>query len=280
LALAKLTKNLFCDRLSHNSLISGASLSQARFARYKHNDLADLEKKLSAWKTPQNDGWIITESVFGMDGDLADLSGLLALSQRVGLRLFIDEAHATGVFGDNGMGRAQANGRTSLIMGTFGKGLGSFGAYVACSKQLKDYLVNFCPGFIYTTALPPPVLGAIDAALEIIPTMMDKRTHLLSLADYARDRLKTLGYNVGSSQSQIIPIILGDDHLAISLAQHLEDNQLFAPAIRPPTVPSGTARLRLSFSALHTEEHLDKLFAALKKWQPPQARNCKSPTRS
>jgi len=267
IALAELEVSFFCDRLSHNSILTGVSFSQAKFARFKHNDLADLEEKLASFRTKATTGWILTESLFGMDGDFADLARLVSLSQRVGTKLFVDEAHATGVFGENGMGLASQHKGIDLIMGTFGKGLGSFGAYIACSKQMRDYLINFCSGFIYTTALPPPVLGAIDAALEIVPTMSKERKHLLALAEHAQTEIKSLGFDVGLSASQIIPVIIGKDLQVTSLAQYLADSNIFVSAIRPPTVPDGTARLRLSLSAQHTEAHIEKLIKALKQWR-------------
>ena len=163
------------------------------------------------------------------------------------------------------MGIAALNDR-SIAMGTFGKGLGSFGAYIACSQDMKDYLINFCPGLIYTTALPPPVLGAIEAALQIVPSMQQQREHLLSLADSMRLGLLELGFDTGSSQSQIIPIIVKDDQRAINLAKYLESAGIFASAIRPPTVPIGSARIRISLSALHTLEHIDHFLKVLKRW--------------
>jgi 8-amino-7-oxononanoate synthase len=264
-ALASLSSSFICDRLCHNSILVGATLANRAFTRFKHNDVEDLREKLIRRDKP-GPGWIVTESVFGMDGDLANLPGLIKVAKEMGQDLFVDEAHATGVFGENGMGLACNQKQISLIMGTFGKACGSFGAYVACTKEMRDYLINFCPGFIYTTALPPPVLGAIHAALEIIPTLARERRYLLDLADYARRQIKSLGFDVGASASQIIPVIVGDDAKALDLAEHLERYQILAPAIRPPTVPVGTARLRISLSAIHKEIHIEKLLQALKVW--------------
>lgn len=272
-ALSKLGARFICDRLCHNSLLSGATLNKANFARYKHNDLADLQTKLDSKDWDHCSPWIISQSVFGMDGDLADIPGLNSVANKSNCALFIDEAHATGVFGDNGMGLATGLTVPSIIMGTFGKGLGSFGAYIACSSELREYLVNFCPGFIYTTALPPSVLGAIDAALQIVPTLKKERTHLHALSSYTRNRLKDLGYDIGTSASHIIPVIVHDDGAAVSLAQYLEDAGIFAAAIRPPTVPSGTARLRISLSALHNETHVDRLIEALRGWRSADAQS-------
>ncbi len=269
LALSKIADLYLCDRLCHNSLILGASLSKLKSIRFRHNDLIDLEQKLNQYVSLGETTWIVTESVFSMDGDLCPLEALTSVTTQMSLRnnchLFIDEAHATGVFGKNGLGMARVD-EHSIVMGTFGKGLGSFGAYIACSAEMRDYLINFCPGLIYTTALPPSVLGAIDASLQIVPSLNQERLHLLSLADYMRTAISSQGFNTGKSKSQIIPIIVGSDAKALSLAHHFEAANIFVPAIRPPTVPADSARIRLSLSALHTQEHADHFLKVLKQW--------------
>ncbi len=272
LALAKLDGYFFCDKLCHNSLILGATLHNHSFIRFKHNDLADLEQKLSNSKSTNTNctNWIVSESVFGMDGDQCNLVELNNLAQKLQSKIFIDEAHATGVFGKNGMGLATNLDKDSIVMGTFSKGLGTFGAYIACSKEWRDYLINFCPGFIYTTGLPPPVLAAIQAALEIVPTMSKEREHLQALANYLRNEIKSLGLDTGASTSQIIPIIVHSEENALSLAQYLENAGIFVTAIRPPTVSTGTARVRISLTALHNENHIEQLLSALKNWQNRQ----------
>jgi 8-amino-7-oxononanoate synthase len=167
-----------------------------------------------------------------------------------------------------GLTAARATDGVALIsMGTFGKALGSFGAYIACTREMRDYLINYCAGVIYTTALPPSVLGAIDAALDIIPTMERQRAMLLSDAERLRTKLRAMGFDCGASTSQIIPIIVGSDANAVSLAKHLEAGGFFAPAIRPPTVPEGSARVRLSLTALHTREQLERLCLLMRDWR-------------
>jgi len=266
-ALGHMASAIYCDRLSHNSLLLGAQASGARFTRFAHNDVKDLQEKLKLTRAHAKQTCVVTESVFGMDGDLAPLDELLQLSRKEEFEIFIDDAHATGVFGKNGMGLADADCQVALKMGTFSKGCGSFGAYVACSREMKDYLINFCSGFIYTTALPPPVLGAIDAALTLIPSMARERQYLLSTAEHVRTELTKMGYDIGNSKSQIIPVILGDQTKADSLSEHLFDRGMFALAIKPPTVPVGTARVRFSLSAMHTEEHIQKLLSAMRAWR-------------
>jgi 8-amino-7-oxononanoate synthase len=152
-------------------------------------------------------------------------------------------------------------------LGTFGKACGSFGAYAACSKEMRDYLINFCSGFIYTTALPPSVIGSIDAALELIPAMDQERRELHQKADLLRSSLHELGFYTGRSTTQIIPVIIGDEEETMALSRWLEENGILAMAFRPPTVREGESRIRVSLSALHREEHLERLIDLFKKWR-------------
>lgn len=262
------------DRLSHYSLIAGAQLSGGRFFRFRHNDSSNLEKRLEASDFQKyKHCWIVTESVFSMDGDVAPIAEIAKIARRHEAHIYIDEAHATGVFGKGGAGLCGPEYGATIVMGTFGKGLGSFGAYVACSRTIKDYLVNFCGGLIYSTGLPPSVLGSIDAALDIVPAMESERQALQERSELLRRRLHKLGFETGPSTTQIIPIIVGEDITACDLAQHLEDHNIIAPAIRPPTVPEGNARIRISLSVLHTKEHIDHLIKVISCWMPPHANN-------
>jgi len=261
-------KNSFIvlDKYSHNSLLQGAQLSACDWKRYQHNDHLHLTQRLQAAASKSySQRWIATESVFSMDGDRCDLDALSAIAAQNSACLYLDEAHATGVLGHQGMGLSVGK-NIHLVMGTFGKALGSFGAYIACSKVMRDYLLNYCGGFIYSTGLPPPVLGAIDAALDLVATMDGERAHLHRLADKLRAELQKLGLDTGGSTTQIVPIIVGEDDQAVQLSRHLEDKGIFAPAIRPPTVPAGTARVRVSLSAAHTDEHLEHLLEAIRAW--------------
>jgi 8-amino-7-oxononanoate synthase len=257
---------VLCDRLCHQSLLTGARLGMGKWTRFAHNDAGNLQARIG--QQPDCDRrLIVTESVFSMDGDVANLDELSAVATANGALLYVDEAHATGVMGLNGMGMAAGRKDIAIAMGTFGKALGSFGAYIACSREMREYLVNFCGGIIYSTALPPSVLGAIDAALDIIPTMEKQRELLMSNAERLRVKLRAMGFDCGNSTTQIIPIILGNDAEAIALAAHLEAGGFFAPAIRPPTVPDGTARVRLSLTTLHTREHLERLCLLMRDWR-------------
>jgi 8-amino-7-oxononanoate synthase len=259
---------VLCDRLIHNSLLQGIQLSGARFSRYRHNDLEALESALQAAQAkPYNRILIVSETLFSMDGDRSDVPALVDLAQRYGAILYLDDAHALGVLGPNGMGLAAHQPGVDLVVGTFGKAFGSFGAFVACSRSLRDYLINCCPGLIYTTALPPSVIGSIDAALDLIPGMGADRQRLDAQGSLLRDRLTTLGYDCGPSTSQIVPAIVGGEAEALALATGLEAQGFLAIAIRPPTVPIGSARLRFTLSSAHSTAQCEALLQALETLQ-------------
>ncbi len=255
---------VFGDKLNHASMHAGLAQSGIRQIRYRHNDLAHLRSQLAAHEDTPGPRFIITESVFSMDGDMSDLDALSAMAREFGAFLYVDDAHATGVMGKTGFGLAHG-GNADLIMGTFSKGLGGFGSYIACSKTMRELLVNRCSGLIYSTALPPAVLGAIDAALELIPTLDGERQYLRAIADTLRDTLRTLGLEYGASASQIVPIVLGGEEEALSFAQELEECGILGIAIRPPTVPKGASRIRLALSSLHGTQDMETLQTALRR---------------
>jgi 8-amino-7-oxononanoate synthase len=250
---------LFTDRLIHASLHAGAA--GHRQIRFRHNDLDHLERLLIAAEGGPK--LIATESVFSMDGDRADLAQLVALARAHDAFLYIDEAHATGVLGPQGRGLSAAHPGSDLVMGTFSKAFGCFGAYVAGSQLLIDYLVNACGGFIFSTAPPPAMLGAIDAALELVPTMDAERVRLAAHGEHLRARLTASGIETAASSTQIVPAIVGKAEEALALANALADEGLLAAAIRPPTVPSGTSRLRLTLHATHSTDDIDRLADAI-----------------
>jgi 8-amino-7-oxononanoate synthase len=206
---------------------------------------------------------IVTESVFSMDGDRADLARLVALARVHDAFLYIDEAHATGVLGPEGRGLSAAHPGADLVMGTFSKAFGCFGAYVAGSQRLIDYLVNACSGFIFSTAPPPAMLGAIDAALELVPAMEVERARLTAHGEHLRARFAMAGIDTAASSTQIVPAIVGGAEDALALADTLTSEGLLAAAIRPPTVPSGTSRLRLALHATHSTDDIDRLADAI-----------------
>lgn len=255
---------VYADKLNHASLHQGCQAAGIRQTRFRHNDLDHLESLLAAGAGKPGTRFIVTESVFSMDGDRTDVVRLADLGERYGAFVYLDEAHATGVLGPGGMGLAGlAPGRIDLAMGTFSKALGGFGAYVAGSRKMCDYLVNACSGFVYTTALPPPVLGAMDAALELVPDLDAQRAHLAALGDRLRAALHALGMDTANSSTQIVPAIVGPEERALALSLALERAGILAVAIRPPTVPAGTSRLRIALSAAHRDADLDLLIQAL-----------------
>ncbi|KPH60639.1 8-amino-7-oxononanoate synthase [Novosphingobium sp. ST904] len=255
---------VFTDRLVHASMHAGIAISGTRQHRFRHNDLDHLEQLLAGKGRDAPARLILTESVFSMDGDRADIARLADIAARHDAFLFVDEAHATGVLGPGGAGlSAQVPGGIDLVMGTFSKALGGFGAYVAGSRVMIDYLVNAASGFVFTTAPPPAVLGAIDAALDLVPGMDEERAHLAALGDRLRRGLAALGIDHGASSTQIVPAVIGAEEAALGLSRQLEERGLLASAIRPPTVPPGTSRLRLALRATHSQADIDVLLEAI-----------------
>lgn len=259
---------VFADKLNHASMHLGCAAAGVSQIRYAHNDMAHLESLLEKHKDSEAPKFILLESVFSMDGDIAPLAEIADLAECYGCFTIVDEAHATGVLGERGAGLA---GKADLVIGTFSKGLGSFGAYIACSTLTKDYLINKCGGVIYATALPPAVLGSMDAVLDLVPSMDAERAHLQTLAEDFRNGLHKLGYDTGASDTQIVPVIIGDSARTIEISEQIKDAGFWASAIRPPTVPEGSARIRFSFSAAHTEGDISALLSIFETLQAKAA---------
>jgi 8-amino-7-oxononanoate synthase len=253
---------VFADRLNHASMHFGCKAAGVRQLRYRHCDAANLAELLSQYQTDSRPKFILTESVFSMDGDVAPLGEIGRLARAHEAALIVDDAHATGILGEGGRGLSD---EADIAIGTFSKALGGFGAYVACTAALRDYLINRCSGFIYSTALPPPVLGAIDAALDLLPGMDEERTHVARLTAKFRDGARELGFDTGTSSTQIVPLIAGSAEAALVLSGRLRDAGFWATAIRPPTVPQDTARVRLAFTAAHDDADADGLLDVLKE---------------
>ena len=263
--LAGLTKagdRLFFDSLSHASIRDGVSLSRARSHEFRHNNVDDLQALLIEHPS-RGLRAIVTESVFSMDGDLAPLRELLALAEAHDCLLVVDEAHGVGVFGRDGAGlcdREDLRSDRLVQVGTCGKALGSFGAYVAATADVIDLLRNRARSFIYTTALPPAAIAATHAAICHLQNHPERQQQL----DLNREYLaKALGIEL---PSQICPLILGDSATALAASADLQAAGFWLQAIRPPTVPQGSARLRLSLSALHTADQIDRLCEVLQPW--------------
>lgn len=252
---------IFSDRLNHASIVDGIILSGARLFRFNHNDATHLESLLKKERAKFKNALIATETIFSMDGDRCPLKELVSLKEKYNCQIFVDEAHATGVFGKNGSGVVEEEGlqdNIDFIMGTFSKALGSFGAYFAASKKAVDYLVNTCRSFIYSTALPPAVIACNLAAIELIKDEPLRRSQLLENARYFRDSLKAKGFEA-RGESQIVPLVIGENAKANNLASLLQDKGYWVLPIRPPTVPKHQARLRFSLTFNHNRKTLEKL---------------------
>ena len=260
---------IFSDELNHASIIDGCRLSRARVVVYPHCDLDRLEQGL---KDASSSGrkLIVTETLFSMDGDEAPLAEIVNLAERYGAMIMVDEAHATGVSGPNGAGVVAKLGlgeRIPVQMGTLGKALGGFGAYVAGSRALRELLINRCRSFIFTTSLPPAVLAMAIAAIDLLYKEPERRLALWQHSRSLKEGLKRLGFSLGQSQSQILPLIIGDAQKCMALSERLLERGVLAQGIRPPTVPPGTSRLRVTLMATHTHEQLHQ---ALKVFEEVQ----------
>jgi 8-amino-7-oxononanoate synthase len=253
-ALVGRDDTVLTDRLDHASIYDGCRLSGARLLRFRHNDPHHLTELLSQVRR-RGRALVVVESLYSMDGDFAPLAELVALKKHYPFLLMVDEAHATGLYGRHGGGLIEAAGladQVDVVIGTFGKGLGSYGAYAAGSPALRDYLINRARSFIFSTGLPPAVLGASLAAVRLVRSEPGLRRQLAENVGYFKNCLSEAGLPGIPGPSQIIPIRVGDSAQAVALAEECRASGLFVTAVRPPTVPEGTARIRLSLT-LHLQ---------------------------
>ena len=256
---------ILSDALNHASIIDGCRLSKAEVKIYRHLDLNQLESFLQRGDENKR-RLVVTESVFSMDGDLAPLKEIVTLTEHHGAMLMVDEAHATGIFGESGSGLVQELGlsdRVAIQMGTFSKALGSFGGFVAGSKTLIELLINRARSFIYSTSLPPSVLAASHAAVDLVQRDRWLRDRLWGNVRFLNDGLVRLGILKNGSPSAIFPIMVGSPVAALELGEKLFERGLFVQPIRPPTVPLGTSRLRLTVMATHKHEELERALETL-----------------
>ncbi|WP_421238912.1 8-amino-7-oxononanoate synthase [Aeromonas enteropelogenes] len=253
---------LWQDRLNHASLQEMGSQLPCRMKRFGHNDMAALERLLEP-----NRGLIVSEGVFSMDGDQGPWGELAALAARSGNWLMIDDAHGLGVLGSEGRGTLAAQGvepaRVHIQMGTFGKALGVAGAFVGGSRDLVEYLVNFARHYVYSTHMPAAQACAVSQSIELVRGADESRARLVRLIARFRQGAQTLGWQLGVSDTPIQPLLVGESSAALRLAERLRGRGIWAGAIRPPTVPVGTARLRITLSAAHRDEDIDRLLDAL-----------------
>jgi glycine C-acetyltransferase len=253
---------VFSDRLNHASIVDGCLLSRARFVRYPHNDMAALRRLLEQ-QPSEGLRLIVTDGVFSMDGDIANLPALVELKREFGALLMVDDAHGTGVLGDGGRGSAELCGVMDGIdihMGTLGKALGGFGAYVAASREIVEYLVNRARSFIFSTSLPPAVLGAAITAFDLVDSAegAELRQKLAENSRLFRERLTAAGFDTMGSATQIVPLRVGEAERAMAFTGRLLEQGIFAQGIRPPTVPSGSSRLRCTLMATHDPRELER----------------------
>ncbi len=265
-ALAGNGDTIFSDELNHASIVDGCRLSRAEVLVYRHRDIGHLEWSLQRHRAGRDGGrrLIVTDSVFSMDGDVAPLSQLSELARAYDTRLVVDEAHALGSLGPDGRGavaQAGLEGEVDVVIGTLGKALGSYGAYACASEEMVRYLINTARSLIFSTAPPPPAVAGALAALELVRERPHRVQRLRSNAGVLRRALAAEGFPVTDSEMQIVPLIVGEERAAMRLCQSAIERGVFAQAIRPPTVPAGTSRLRLTAMASHTAAELRRAAA-------------------
>jgi len=257
----------FLDAMDHASIIDGVRLGFAKALKFRHNDMADLDGKMA--RTPEKKGkLIVVDGVFSMEGDVANLPGLVELKNKHGARLFVDDAHGIGVFGTCGRGVAEHFGlehEVDLTMGTFSKSLATVGGFIAGSAAVVDYIRHHARSGIFSAAMPPAAAAAALKAIEIIESEPDRRKQLWETTHYMKKELELLGFDTGSSESPVIPIAVGDDITTFVMAKRLQEEGVFANPIVTPAVPPGQAMIRTSYMATHKREHLDESLAALAK---------------
>jgi 8-amino-7-oxononanoate synthase len=257
---------VFSDRLNHASIVDGIVLSRAELKRYPHNDVGALEELL-AKATGARRRLIVTDTVFSMDGDVAPLKEIALLAKKYGAWFMVDEAHAFGVLGPTGCGLIEELGLETDVdiqMGTLSKAAGSFGAYAAGPRELIDHLVNTARSFIFTTGLPPAIAAASRAALTIMREEPGRRERVLRSAQRLRTGLRQFGFDTLQSVTPIIPVAIGEATRAVEFSKQLLERGVFVQAIRPPTVPQGTARLRVTVTAAHTDDDIARCLEVFK----------------
>lgn len=267
-ALADSKTIILADKLVHASMIDGIRLSTAQYVRYRHNDLQHLEQLLQKYQQDEQVERIIvvTESIFSMDGDETDLAALAQLKQRfVKTMLYVDEAHAIGVRGGQGLGCAEQYGvlhQIDFLVGTFGKAIASIGGYIICDPIIRDYLINKMRPLIFSTALPPISMAWSDFIFNKVLNMQQQRQHLAEISQFLQQAVIAKGFSSPSS-SHIIPIIVGESNAAIEKARYVQQQGFYAMPVRPPTVPQNSSRLRISLTSMVQKAELEKLVECL-----------------
>lgn len=264
--LATPKSQLFIDRGCHNGLLHGAAFSQAQIKTYEHLDLIELEQLLERAKdAPAFSKVIVTESLFSLEGDIADLNTLIEIANHYQAILYVDDSHAMGVLGHQGMGLAAHKSGIDIIVGTFSKACGSVGAYLGCNHLVKEYLINACPG-LRDASLPPSILGAIDAALDLIPQMEGERKQLEQRAYWLRKQFQDLGFSTGNSTSHLIPLYTGNEEDTQVFLKGLYEAEILTTPILCPLVPENTSRLRFAINSCHSPDHLNHVASAIQSF--------------
>lgn len=257
----------FLDAMDHASILDGVRMSFAKQLKFRHNDAADLEKKLSL-ADPKKGKLIVTDGVFSMEGDIAPLPEIVQHKNTYGARLFVDEAHSLGVFGENGRGIAEHFGvedDVDLIMGTFSKSLATVGGFIAGSFEVVDYIKHNARAQIFTAAIPPSAVAAVEAALDILEAEPERREKLWENTRYMLRELEGMGFDTCGSQSPVISLLIGEDAATFRMAMRLQEEGVFVNPVMTPAVPAGHSMIRTSYMATHNREHLDRALGALAK---------------
>ncbi|WP_338364529.1 aminotransferase class I/II-fold pyridoxal phosphate-dependent enzyme, partial [Candidatus Xenohaliotis californiensis] len=265
----KVLKNepyVFSDRLNHNSLHTGCAIAMIKQIRYNHLDMKNLENLLKKYPSSNRAKFILSETVFGMDGDMLDIHKMTEISEKYNAFLYLDEAHSIGVCGNDGYGMiGDMSKYVDCCFGTFGKAIGCAGAYLACNTAIKNYLVNNCPGFIYSTALPPPIIGAITAAWDELPKLSSTRNKIKTLAKMLKSLLEDFGFLCTGGATNIISIVIPNIQKLIKIKEELLKFGILVTIARPPTVPINKSRIRVSICARHTKNDIEFLAQSIKK---------------
>jgi 8-amino-7-oxononanoate synthase len=255
---------LLSDQLNHASIIDGCRLSKAETVIYQHTDMNSLELKLKETRAYTR-RFIVTDGVFSMDGTIAPLDQIMELANRYDAYVIVDDAHATGVLGEKGRGTSEYFGVSpDVVIGTLSKAIGVEGGFVTGSRVLVDFLLNHARTFIFQTAIPPVSCAAAYAAIDMIEKDKEKKIHLLRMIKVIKDNLDAMGFTVYGHDTPIIPVIIGDEETSVQFSKKLQENGIYAPAIRPPTVPDGKSRIRLTVTSAHTDSQVEHLLTCFK----------------
>ncbi|AWD33116.1 8-amino-7-oxononanoate synthase 2 [Candidatus Fokinia solitaria] len=259
---------VFFDKLNHSSLYQAVFLSKAELCRYHHNDVEHLKSLMESYKNDSRPKFIVTETLFGMDGDIAPLKEIAALATKHQAFLYLDEAHATGLFGKNGYGLSttvQLHNIPHVIMGTLSKAIGSSGGYIASNKTIIDFLINKATGFVYSTAPSPHIIGSASKAWTMVKSLQNERTHLQTLGTILRTKLQEFGFDIGTSATHIVPIIFKEEKICLQIKDALMKREITVSCIRPPTVPHNSSRIRIALTSKHQLQDIERLVNYLRE---------------